>query len=85
MTGGGVTAGIDVALALPADLAGGRTAAAIRPALDYHPLPRQAATPTSPIRQWFGALRGAVCDEQAGRITVALVKRGRLDLNNQSG
>ncbi len=76
VTGGGVTAGIDVALALLHDLAGERTAAAVRLALEYDPPSAPGGHPDSAYPKTVEGLRRAVYEEPAARIAAALERIG---------
>jgi cyclohexyl-isocyanide hydratase len=68
MTGGGVTAGIDFALTLVAELAGVETAQRIQLALEYAPEPPfDAGTPTSAPTEVLAAMRKAGAKLRAER------------------
>jgi cyclohexyl-isocyanide hydratase len=76
MTGGGVTAGIDFALALVAELAGLETAQAIQLQLEYAPEPPfEAGTPSSALAEVVALLgkRGAAVRAERERLIEAAV------------
>jgi cyclohexyl-isocyanide hydratase len=76
MTGGGVTAGIDFALALVAELAGLETAQAIQLQLEYAPEPPfEAGTPSSAPAEVVALLgkRGAAVRAERERLVEAAV------------
>ncbi len=78
MTGGGVTAGIDFALTLVAELAGAETAQAIQLALEYAPAPPfEAGSPdTAPAAVVAAArARGAALRAERERLVEAAARR----------
>jgi cyclohexyl-isocyanide hydratase len=78
MTGGGVTAGIDFALALVAELAGVETAQAIQLQLEYAPAPPfDAGSPESAPREIVAALRkrGAAFRAERERLVEAAARQ----------
>ncbi|MGH7044874.1 MAG: DJ-1/PfpI family protein [Stellaceae bacterium] len=67
-TGGGVTAGIDVALAVAADIAGRTAAEAIQLAIEYDPAPPFAAgSPETADREIVAAVRARAAARQHDR------------------
>ena len=67
-TGGGVTAGIDVALAVAADIAGSTTAEAIQLAIEYDPAPPFASgSPETADPALVAAVRGRAATRQHDR------------------
>ncbi|HTV44081.1 MAG TPA: DJ-1/PfpI family protein [Stellaceae bacterium] len=67
-TGGGVTAGIDVALAVAADIAGSTTAEAIQLAIEYDPAPPFASgSPATADPALVAAVRGRAATRQHDR------------------
>ena len=78
MTGGGVTAGIDFALALVAELAGAATAQAIQLQLEYAPAPPfDAGSPETAPREIVASLRkrGAAVRADREQLVAAAARR----------
>jgi cyclohexyl-isocyanide hydratase len=67
VTSGGVTAGIDLALAIAAELAGAAVAELIALNLEYDPAPRFAGHPRSAAPERVAALRAKSAERQARR------------------
>jgi cyclohexyl-isocyanide hydratase len=79
-TGGGVTAGIDIALRLAADLAGERAAQEIALLAEYAPAPPFPGSPSTAARDVVDAVAGARrgLQDERRRLCEAAVARRRL-------
>jgi cyclohexyl-isocyanide hydratase len=80
VTGGGVTAGIDFALTLVAEIAGAETARKIQLLLEYDPKPPfDTGSDRSAPAELVAEMRAAAAERQAKRAEIVARAAARLD------